>query len=76
MPESKVDLTKIPSSVVGFDKPYCFKHDRAFRVENVNRHYDHVRSRLTVTRYCICKQCQAEGKEEFTEVVNSKDFDV
>lgn len=76
MPEKQIDLSEIPSSVVGFDKPYCFKHGNPFRVENVKRNVDRIRNRLTVIRYCICKKCQAEGKEDFMEVVNSKDFGV
>lgn len=76
MPANQVDLSKIPSSSVGYDKPYCFKHGQSFKVENVKRHEDPATNKLTVTRYCICKKCQAEGKEEFTEVVNTRDFSV
>lgn len=76
MMDQQVDLKKIPSSAVGFDKPYCFKHNQDFRVEKVTRSYDFDRCRLTVTRYCICKKCQADGEKNFRKLVNSKDFDL
>ncbi len=72
MPEKQIDLSKIKSSMVGFNIPFCIKHNRKHVIDSTRRN---LRGEvLEVFRYHHCEDCRREGIEDPPPLINSRDF--
>lgn len=72
MLEQKIKPEAIGSDLVGFDHPYCMKHQRKHKIYCTQPKW--IGTVLEVTRYHHCKECKAEGEKDPPPLINSRDF--
>jgi len=67
-------IEMMPASVVGFDMPFCEKHNQCHVVYKTRKN---VRGYvMEVTRYHHCKKCDAEGVQNPKPLFHAKNFKV
>lgn len=69
-----IKIAEIPSSVIGFDLPYCYDHHCFYKVKETIRKEDEESRRLDVTRKCKCPECQKSGDESYKLVKRYRVF--